>query len=171
MIQVHYLLTRTPPNSIQILIQSLKLLNTWLKNNYLSLNFEKKYFIHFKAKNNPPIDMKSGYNNKLIPSALSTKFLGLTIDSVLPWRIHIHHLKTKSKTACQLIRSIKPLMSYTLLLIYYSLLHTVRSHRIIFWGNSCHSIQIFQMQKSVIRNITGCGNKDSCIILFKKLQI
>jgi hypothetical protein len=53
-------------------------INTWLKNNYLSLNFEKKkiYCIHFKTRNN---DMKIGYNNKLIPSALPTKFLGFAL--------------------------------------------------------------------------------------------
>ena len=147
-------------------------INTWLKNNNLSLNFEKNYFIHFKTRSNRTIDMKIGYNNKLIPNALTTKLLGLTIDSVLSWRIHIHHLTTKLNTACQVIWSIKPLMSHnTLLLIFHSLLHTVRSYGIILWWNSCHSIQIFQMQKKVIRNITGCGNKDFCIILFKKPKI
>jgi hypothetical protein len=39
---------------------------------------------------------------------------------------------------------------------------------IIFWGNACHSIQIFQMQKRIIRIIVGCGNSDSCRILLKK---
>ena len=73
---------------------------------------EKNYFIHFKSRNNPTIDMKISYNNKLIPNALSTKFLGLTIDSVLSWRIHIHHLTTKLNTACQVIRSIRPLTSH-----------------------------------------------------------
>jgi len=51
--------------------------------------------------------------------------------------------------------------------ICHFLFHTV----IIFLGNSCHSIQIFQMQKKVIRIIIGCGNSDSCRILFKKQKI
>jgi len=116
---------------------------------------KKKYFFHFKTRNNPSIDMKIGYN-KLIPNALSTRFLWLTIDSVLSRRIHIDHLTTKLNIACQVIRPIKPLMSHkTLVLIYHSLLHPVRSYRIIFWGNPCHRIQIFQMQKRVHRIITG----------------
>jgi len=70
--------------------------------------------------------MKTGYNNKLIPNALSTKYLALTIDSTLTWRIHIEHLTTKLCTACYVIRSFKPLMSpKTLLLIYHSVFHTV----------------------------------------------
>ena len=42
---------------------------------------------------------------------------------------------------------------------------------VIFWGNACHRIQIFEMQKRVIRIIIGCGNRDSCRILFKKVNM
>jgi hypothetical protein len=44
------------------------------------------------------------------------------------------------------------------------------SYGVILWGNSFHGIQIFWMQKRVIIIITGCGNTDSCRILFKKLN-
>jgi len=43
--------------------------------------------------------MKIGYNIKLIPSATSTKFLGLTVCSMLSWRMHIAHLTTKLSRA------------------------------------------------------------------------
>ena len=116
--------------------------NTWLKSNYLSLN--KKKCIHFKTRNSPSVDMKIGLNNKLMPNALFTKFLGLTIESTLSWRIHIDHPTTKLSTACYISRSMKPRMSHkTLVLNYHSLFHTVMSYGIIFWGNSCHSTQIF----------------------------
>jgi len=44
------------------------------------------------------------------------------------------------------------------------------SYGIIFWWNSCHNIKIFWIQKRVIRIITDCGNRESCRILFKKLE-
>jgi hypothetical protein len=50
-------------------------------------------------------------NNKLIPTALPTTFLGLTVDSTLSWRMHIGHLTTKLSNACYVI---KPLMSQDL---------------------------------------------------------
>ena len=90
--------------------------------------------------------MKIGLNNKSIPSALSSKFLELTIGSTLLWKIHIDNLTTKLSTACYVyvIRSVKPFMSHkTLLLIYHSHFPTVMSYGIIFLGNSCYSIQIF----------------------------
>jgi len=101
--------------------------------------------------------MKIGQNNKLIPNTLHTKFLGLTIDSTLSWRIHINHLTTKLSTSCNVTRSFKPYVSHkSLLLTYYSLFCTVLSYGIIFWGNSDHSTRIFRMQKRGIRIIMVC---------------
>ena len=44
------------------------------------------------------------------------------------------------------------------------------NYHLIFWGNSC-SCRIFWIQKRVIRIIMGCGSRDSCRNLFKKLNI
>jgi hypothetical protein len=93
----------------------------------------KKTHIHFETKNSPSIEKKIGLNNESIPSALSTKFLELTIGSILSWKIHIDHLTTNLSTACYVIRSVKLLMSHkSLLLIYHSLFPTVTSYGIIF---------------------------------------
>ena len=77
-----------------------------------SLNFEKTHCIHLKIRNSPATDMKIGYNNKLIPSVPSTKFLWFTIDSTLKWGVHVDNLTTKLSTACYVIRSNKPYMSH-----------------------------------------------------------
>jgi len=91
---------------------------------------------------------------------------------MLTWGLHTDNLTTKLSTACYVIRSIKPLVSHkTLLLIYHSRIHTVTSYGIILWGNSCHSVHIFWTKKRVSRTTTGCGTRESCRILFKKLII
>jgi len=56
-------------------------------------------------------------------------------------------------------------------MIYHSLFHAVMTFGIIFLGNSSHSIQVFRKQKKAIRIIKGCGNRESCRNLFKKLNI
>jgi hypothetical protein len=81
-------------------------INIWLKTVISNEILKKTNCIHFKTGNNPAIDMNIGYN-KLISSVPSTRFLGLTIDSMLPWRIHVDQLTTKLSTACYVIRSIK----------------------------------------------------------------
>jgi hypothetical protein len=106
--------------------------NTLFKNSYLSLNLKKnRHCVHFKTRNSPAIDIKTGYNKKLIPSVLSTKFLGYN------YFMHVimenAYKSTTLSTACYVIRFIKPLMYHkTLILIYYSLVHIVLSHGIIF---------------------------------------
>jgi hypothetical protein len=44
-------------------------------------------------------------------------------------------------------------------MIYYSIIHSVRSYGIIFWGKSSHSSVIFKLQKRVIRLIMGRGHR------------
>jgi hypothetical protein len=43
--------------------------------------------------------------------------------------------------------------------IYFSNVHSVISYGIIFWGNSHFSINIFKIQKRIIRIITNIGAK------------
>ena len=41
------------------------------------------------------INMKIGYDNKLLPNILHTKFLGINIDSALSWRTRIEQRISK----------------------------------------------------------------------------
>ena len=47
--------------------------------------------------------MKIGLNNNLIPSVLTTKVLGLAVDSMLSWKTHVNRLTTRLNTACYVI--------------------------------------------------------------------
>ena len=42
---------------------------------------------------------------------------------------------------------------------------------IIFWGNSHHSINIFKIQKRIIRIMTNSNRRDTCRPLFNQLRI
>jgi hypothetical protein len=56
-------------------------------------------------------------------------------------------------------------------MVHHSLFHAIMTYRIILWGNSSHSTQVFGMQKKAIRIIMGCGNTESCRNLFIELKI
>jgi hypothetical protein len=47
----------------------------------------------------------------------------------------------------------------------------ILKYGIIFWGNAPLSMNIFKIQKRIIRIMSGSGKYDSCRDLFKKLQI
>jgi hypothetical protein len=146
--------------------------NTWFKNNYLSLNTEKTHYIHFKTKNSQPNNINLHLENNRIFNTQSTKFLGLIVDNMLSWKPHINYLINKLSTACYVIRSIKPYVNTNaIIMIYHSLFHAVMTYGIIFWGNSSHSTEVFKIQKKAIRIIMGCGSRESCRNLFKELHI
>jgi hypothetical protein len=71
-----------------------------------------------------------------------------------------------------MIRAVKPCMSFSsLIMIYYSLFHSVLAYGILFWGISSSSDKLLKLQKRVVRIMTGHGNKTSCRDLFKKWEI
>jgi hypothetical protein len=83
-----------------------------------------------------PLYMLIGYDNKTIPNVSHTKFLVITVDSILSGRNHIEQLTNKLNTASYVIHSVKSFMTHsTLTMIHYSLFHSFMTYGIIFWGN------------------------------------
>ena len=107
-----------------------------------------------------------------ISNTCGIKFLGLSLDSTLSWKIHIEQLSSRLNSACYVIRSLKSFISVkNLRIIYFSYVHSIIMYAIIFWGISPYSHGIFKLQKTVIRIIMNADNRESCREFFKKLQI
>jgi len=56
-------------------------------------------------------------------------------------------------------------------MVYFSYFHSIMSYGITFWGNSYSRINIFRIQKRIIRIMTKSNKRDTCSPLFKKLGI
>ena len=127
----------------------------------LSWNLDKTHFIHFVSKNSSSIDFNIIHGNKKIANVYNTKFLGLTLDNTLFWRIRIGTITPKLSSASFALRVVKPFLSLdSLKMIYYSYFHSVMTYGLIFWGNSHHSNIIFRLQKRIIRIIVGIRGRD-----------
>ena len=63
--------------------------NDCLFNNLLTLNYNKTHFLQFFVKKQNEIKIQIITSNTILTNTNSTKFLGLTIDSMLSWREHI----------------------------------------------------------------------------------
>jgi hypothetical protein len=97
--------------------------------------------MHFITKSKPSVGMKTGYDGKIIPNICQTEFLGITVDSTLSWRIHIGQLMSKLSTASYIIRSVKPSVSHTaLIMIYYFLFRSLMNYGLMFWENPSYSL-------------------------------
>jgi len=57
----------------------------------------------------------------------------------------------------------------TMKMFYYAYLHSIMYYGLIFWGNPSHRANTFNIQKNLIRIITGCKSWDWCNNLFKHL--
>jgi hypothetical protein len=102
----------------------------------------------------------------------NNKFLGMGLESPCIWKVHIFQLLPKSSKACYLMRVIKPIISIeTLRIVYYSYFHSLMTYGLISWGNSSYSLQIFRIQKRIIRIMCGLKPTDSCRNTFKVLRI
>ena len=56
-------------------------------------------------------------------------------------------------------------------MVYFFCFHSIMSYGIIFWGNSPHSINIFEIQKRIIRIMTNSNRRETCHPLFHQLGI
>jgi hypothetical protein len=100
------------------------------------------------------------------------KFLGLTLDNQLNWKVHIDTLFYKFSTSSYTIRILKQTLSQDILLMsYFAYFHSIMSYGIILWGNSVYANKIFRLQKRVVIIITDVSNRDSCQELLKNLKI
>jgi hypothetical protein len=75
-------------------------------------------------------------------------------------------LATKLNKACYIARVIRPFLSLNSPnIIYHAHFHSVITYSVIFWGTSSHSLNIFKLQKRIVRI-----PRDSCRTFFKTLK-
>ena len=154
------------------LSSNLQTVYNWFNVNLLTINFLKTHCIQFTSNKSVLAQTLLTCNNNIISEVSHIKFLGLVLDNTLSWNLHIDSVINKLSKVCFMIRSVKPYMSLSsLVMIYYSLFHSVLSYGIVFWGQSSNSKKIFMLQKRVIRIMTGHGSMTSCRDLFRKLAI
>ena len=63
-------------------------INSWFKSNLLLLNLNKTQYLEFSTKNSATNELIHDRNN-LLHTVTYIKFLGLTIDYILSWHLHI----------------------------------------------------------------------------------
>ena len=87
----------------------------WFKVNGLSLNIEKTSVIHLKSHHLQDNPFQISYQGKEIKEVTNTKFLGLSLDQHMEWKIHINLMISKLSSACYIIRSMHSFSDITAL--------------------------------------------------------
>jgi hypothetical protein len=142
----------TSPNQERLqtaLNKTLSDINLWFKGNFLSLNFNKTYYLQFQTKNYIDNTLDINYLNKNIANHSYTKFLGLMVDDNLTWNNHTDQLISKLNSACYAIGAVNAMLSGKgLRMLCFSYVRSI-IYGIIFGGNS---IKIFRIQKKSFKN-------------------
>jgi exonuclease III len=144
----------------------------WFNRNLLTLNHDKTHFLQFFLKKNRELEIQISTDKPLITNLNCSSFLGITIDNVLSWKNHILKISLKLNKACFAVRAIRPFISLdSIKMVYYSYVHSILEYGIIFWGSAPLSVNIFKIQKRIIRVMAGLSKSASCRESFKKLHI
>ena len=134
-------------------------IETWFNTNGLCLNKNKTQELFLST--NPTL-----LNGKNI------KLLGITIDDGLNWQAHINQVSSKLASTIFLLRKLRPLLSFSLLLsAYHALFQSRLMYGILIWGSSSYAIKIFQLQKRAVRILANASLRDHCKPLFLKYGI
>ena len=136
--------------------QELKGVSEWIKANKLSLNLQKTYYMVFSnIINELPSNVVIDCTN--IQRVTHTKFLGITIDEKLSWKVHIDNIcKVISRNIGVILNKVKFYFPTRILLnLYSTLILPHLNYGIIAWG-SCAGNQlnrILLLQKKALRVI------------------
>jgi hypothetical protein len=145
-------------------------LKRWFAVNKLSLNVEKTNYINFSAaKSNTEMNLMIGDKN--IQKVSYTKFLGVTIQENLSWKLHIAQICSKMMRAIGIMNRMKNLLpQHTLQMLYNTLVVPHMTYSCEVWGStySIHLIKIALIQKKAVRIIHRLNYLDHCEHLFDK---
>ena len=120
-----------------------QIMKEWFNSNFLSLNFDKTYYMQFVTKNKFLNKINIEHDNKMILQTNFVKYFGITIDNTLSWKQHIYTITPKLNKAYYVVRRSKLyLLNEALKMVYYAYFHSVISYGLIFLGNSTKSVYL-----------------------------
>lgn len=160
--------SQDPGNGIRKdILDAVTTLQTWFTNNNLKLNVNKTQIIKFSylPQNDETI---LSYNNINISNSNSVKFLGITLDSRLDWKLHVESLTVNMSQYCYALRVVAHFVNVEAALsAYHAYVQSRVRYGIIFWANSTNAVKILKIQKRCLRLIFDMKPTDSCRMLFR----
>lgn len=144
------------PNLFHAMNSELEIVDRWLCANKLSLNIEKTSHMIHSNKRKLIHDVNIRIRNTNLQYVTQAKFLGLTIDDALKFKIHSRQVMTKMSKYSGVLRNLsKFLPSQLLRKIYLTLVYPILVYGIEVWGCSSKTLlkKIARIQTKCIKYI------------------
>ena len=108
--------------------------DSWLKDNRLSLNISKtSYMIISKQENSIEIRIR----DSILTKVSTVKFLGVTLDENLTFNDHVKNVTTKIFKSVGVMRRLHcQLPADVMVKLYYSLVYSNLTYALLAWGRS-----------------------------------
>lgn len=155
----------------QIAEEGLSCVISWLEDNLLSLNASKTKYICFKKteRNKLPPDFKiiahsfpcnrngnshSNCSCNTLGRVESVKYLGVTIDHKMTWRLHIESVSKRIRKLIYVFKTLRPVADRKLLLQTYKALgECIISYCICSWGGAAktYMIEVERAQRALLK--------------------
>ena len=170
-----FLSGKDPDYLVNQLNIELNKLSVWFRVNKLSLNLKKTKLIVFN-----PNQKRRSYNFQIlinkqhIDQVKETVSLGVIIDENVTWKSEISHVANKvSKSIGMIQKSSFYLSSYSLRVLYFSLVYPYFFYSNIVWASTYKTnlVRLVKLQKRVVRIIDKSHFNAHSDPIFKKLGI
>lgn len=146
--------------------EGLRMVKRWLDMNLLSLNIQKTHYLCFSPNSQGQPDNQylaihsclaaENCQCQQITRQTSIKYLGVIIDSMLRWDLHIKGLCQRIRKTFYIFKRLRMIVNInTLKMVYYSFVQSILVYGIVGWGgaSSCHMNPLQRVQKLVIKII------------------
>lgn len=166
----------------------LKAIQWWFTENKMCLNVDKTKYINFSLRR------KFYFNDYLLYKCVncltkptrcetfckevgrttSIKYLGLTLDQEVNWKVHISNLKSKLNSSLRLFYFLRDLCDENILrMLYFSIVQSRIEYGISFWcGTYTSSMNvIYIQQKQFLKLISNSSKKEPSRPLFLHFKI
>jgi hypothetical protein len=162
----------------------LKILRTWCNGNSMVVNADKTKFVNFSLNKFYFDDVLKFHliscntlvncNCPVIKQIDSIKYLGVTLDETVSWRIHVNLVHNQLKKNIRKFYFLRNLVNDSLLRsLYFALIHSRLIYGIELWGAAYDSVlkPLFISQKHFVRIISFKNKNESSLPLFRSNRI
>ena len=157
----------------QLVGSELGKISTWFRTNRLCLNVEKTNFMLIHRRNQK-LDVKLELNGTQLAEKDHVRYLGVTIDNKLNWKLHINNCTAKLNRCLWAITKLRPFTNIsTLKLVYFALAYPYIQYCISSWGGACKtSLQpLLIKQKLIVKTMLKENYMSPSSPLFHKLGL
>jgi hypothetical protein len=149
----------------------------WMKSNKLSINISKTFYVLFRPTKNIIPNIALSIDGNEIVKVSSIKFLGITIDDKLSWKVHIKNLECKISALIGILSKIRyKINSDVSNLIYEAFIMSQLNYCNIIWSSG-YKTNVRKLENLQARALKICNrldyktSKDKTFIILNRISL